>query len=390
MRILRALSAALLLVTSVLLVVGEDSPARAQSADEAEEDAERLRRQAEEADSLLSSAAGRREGIEDELLASMAELGRLNAELSRLSVHLDELRVAVARADADLGTITDDLTMQAVDAYVRAVSAPAAAVIGTDDAESAIVAATSLESTIGSDQAAIATLSIKRRELERLRQEFLAEEEAVAAVQTQMDAETEHLESLLAEADADLAQAVASARAADAAYRAALDAVDLAQAREAERQRQAEREATTTTTTTEVEAPGTTLATSTTSTTAAPPVQTTPTTAPPPPVDGGTFPPAVERWRPLVTAYFPTSRIDGALEVIGCESYGDPSAYNPYSGASGLFQFLPSTWATVSPRAGFGGASVFDAEANIGTAAWLTDYYASRGSDPWTAWACKP
>jgi hypothetical protein len=205
-----------------------------------------------------------------------------------------------------------------------------------------------------------------------------------------MDAETEHLESLLAEADADLAEAVANARAADVAYRAALDAVDLAQAREAERQRQAERDTTTTTTSAEVEAPGTTAATSTTSTTAATPVETTPTTAPPPPVEGGTFPPAVERWRSLVRAYFPTSRIDGALEVIHCESYGDPNAYNPYSGASGLFQFLPSTWATVSPRAGFGGASVFDAEANIGTAAWLTDYYASRGSDPWTAWACRP
>lgn len=389
MRFLRALSAALLLMTSLLLVVGEDPPARAQSVDEAEEDAERLRRQADEADSLLSSVAGRRAGIEDELLASMAELGRLNAELSRLSVHLDELRTAVARADTELGTIGEDLTMQVVDAYVRAVSAPAAAVIGTDDTESAIVAATSLESTIGSDQAAIAGLSIKRRELERLRQEFLAEEEAVAEVQAELDAETEHLESLLAEADADLARAAENARATDAAYRAALDAVDLAQAREAERQRQAERD-TTTTTTAAVEAPGTTATTSTTSTTSAAPVETTPTTAPPPPVQGGKFPPAVERWRPLVTAYFPTGQVDGALAVIRCESYGDPGAYNPYSGASGLFQFLPSTWATVSPRAGFGGASVFDAEANIGTAAWLTDYYASRGSDPWAAWACKP
>src|SRR5690606_17240662 len=182
--------------------------------------------------------------------ASMAELGRLNAELSRLSVHLDELRAAVARADTDLGSITDDLTMQAVDAYVRAVSTPAAAVIGTDDAESAIVAATSLESTIGSDQAAVANLTIQRRELERLRQEFLAEEEAVASVRAELDSETAHLEALLAEADAELAAAVATARAADADYRAALDAVDLAQAREAERQRQEDRASSTTTTTT--------------------------------------------------------------------------------------------------------------------------------------------
>jgi membrane-bound lytic murein transglycosylase B len=91
-----------------------------------------------------------------------------------------------------------------------------------------------------------------------------------------------------------------------------------------------------------------------------------------------------------VTAYFPADRVEGALQVIRCESYGDPDAYNPYSGAGGLFQFLPSTWATVSPRAGFAGADVFDGEANIGTAAWLTAYYASQGSDPWAAWACKP
>ncbi|HSJ33494.1 MAG TPA: transglycosylase SLT domain-containing protein [Acidimicrobiia bacterium] len=389
MRFLRALSAALLLMTSMLLVLGEDSPARAQSVDEAEEDAERLRRQAEEADSLLSSTASRRSGIEDELLASMAELGRLNAELSRLSVHLDELRVAVARADTDLGSITDDLTLQAVDAYVRAVSTPAAAVIGTDDAESAIVAATSLESTIGSDQAAVANLTIQRRELERLRQEFLAEEEAVAVVQAELDSETANLEALLAEADAELAAAVATARSADADYRAALDAVDLAQAREAERQRQEDRASSTTTTTTPATTGGEEDPPST-STTTAPPVSTTPTTAPPPPVQGGQFPPAVERWRPLVTAYFAPAQVDGALAVIRCESYGDPGAYNPYSGASGLFQFLPSTWATVSPRAGFEGASVFDAEANIGTAAWLTDYYSSRGSDPWSAWACRP
>jgi soluble lytic murein transglycosylase-like protein len=82
--------------------------------------------------------------------------------------------------------------------------------------------------------------------------------------------------------------------------------------------------------------------------------------------------------------------VEEALVVIQCESLGDPDAYNPYSGASGLFQFLPATWATVSPRAGFAGASPFDPEANIGTAAWLVDYYTSRGAHPWSAWTCRP
>lgn len=75
---------------------------------------------------------------------------------------------------------------------------------------------------------------------------------------------------------------------------------------------------------------------------------------------------------------------------MDCESNGDSSAYNPYSGASGLYQFIPSTWASASSQAGFGGASVFNGEANIGTTAWLTNYYASQGQDPWTPWSCKP
>lgn len=81
-------------------------------------------------------------------------------------------------------------------------------------------------------------------------------------------------------------------------------------------------------------------------------------------------------------AYFPADMVEPALRIIQCESLGDPDAYNPYSGASGLFQFLPGTWAVIAPKAGFSGVSVFDPEANIGAAAWLTAYYESLGRDP--------
>src|SRR5690606_12904670 len=129
--------------------------------------------------------------------------------------------------------------------------------------------------------------------------------------------------------------------------------------------------------------------TPTTATTTTSPPPTT-TTAPPAPLIGGPFRPEVERWRGLVAAYFPAERVDEALAVLGCESNGDPNAYNPYSGASGLFQFLPATWATVSPSAGFSESSVFDAEANLGTAAWLSSYFESRGASPWSPWTCRP
>jgi peptidoglycan hydrolase CwlO-like protein len=383
MRLFRALTAALLLVLSLGFVFGEPPAARAQDVDGAEDAADAAKRGAEAAEGLLAATANHRAGIEADLATSLTRLAEINAELTRVSVHLDGLRQNLAQADIEFASVSDDLQTQAVDAYVRAVTLTGTALIGTHDAESAIVAASSLESAIDSDQAQVAELAVKRRELERLREEYVVDQEQVRVLQAEADQEANHLEDLLAEADADLAAAAAAARAADAQYRAALDEVDTARAREAERQRENER----TTTTTSAVAPSTTLAPPTTTTTpGAPPVTTTTL----PPVSGGTFPPAVERWRPLVTTYFPADRVEGALQVIRCESYGDPDAYNPYSGAGGLFQFLPSTWATVSPRAGFAGADIFDGEANIGTAAWLTGYYAAQGSDPWAAWACKP
>ena len=58
------------------------------------------------------------------------------------------------------------------------------------------------------------------------------------------------------------------------------------------------------------------------------------------------------------------------LRVAWCESRYNPSAYNA-SGASGLFQFMPRTWAANSVRAGFGGASVWDPVASANTAAYM-------------------
>jgi uncharacterized protein YabE (DUF348 family) len=58
------------------------------------------------------------------------------------------------------------------------------------------------------------------------------------------------------------------------------------------------------------------------------------------------------------------------LRVAYCESRFNPGAYNA-SGASGLFQFLPSTWAANSVRAGYAGASPFDPVASANVAAWM-------------------
>lgn len=135
--------------------------------------------------------------------------------------------------------------------------------------------------------------------------------------------------------------------------------------------------------------PTTTTAPPTTTTTTTPPTTTTTppttTTAPPEaaPID---HPPEVEQWRSLVAAYWPAELVDEALSVIDCESNGDPDAVNSSSGASGLFQFLPSTWESASPQAGWDGADVFDPEANVATAYWLY----SQFEEPWQQWNCKP
>ena len=72
--------------------------------------------------------------------------------------------------------------------------------------------------------------------------------------------------------------------------------------------------------------------------------------------------------------------VEVAICVAEAESGFDPSAVNPATGAAGLFQFLPSTWASLSELAGWGAASVFDARANVAVAAWTVAEY---GWHPW-------
>lgn len=59
-------------------------------------------------------------------------------------------------------------------------------------------------------------------------------------------------------------------------------------------------------------------------------------------------------------------RVD-MLRVAQCESVLDPNVVNPASGVSGLFQFLPSTWATTP----YANEDIFDPVANAEAAAWM-------------------
>ena len=68
--------------------------------------------------------------------------------------------------------------------------------------------------------------------------------------------------------------------------------------------------------------------------------------------------------------------------VVTRESGGNPRAVNPSSGAGGLFQFLPSTWASL----GYSGAPQ---NASVATQyAAFQKLYAEMGRSPWASDGC--
>jgi surface rod structure-forming protein G/transglycosylase-like protein with SLT domain/uncharacterized protein DUF348 len=71
------------------------------------------------------------------------------------------------------------------------------------------------------------------------------------------------------------------------------------------------------------------------------------------------------------------------LRVAWCESRYNSYAVNARSGAAGLFQFMPATWAANSVRAGYAGASVFDPVASANVAAYMFAH-GQAGQ-----WSCK-
>ena len=105
-----------------------------------------------------------------------------------------------------------------------------------------------------------------------------------------------------------------------------------------------------------------------------------PPSTPPPP---RTYASGVEQWRGLVETYFAPADVPWAMRVMACESGGDPNIKNKNSSASGLMQFIRSTWDWVAPPLGYGthaSGAVFDPEANIHAASWL---FYNGGSSHW-------
>lgn len=383
MRFLRFFST--VVATSLVLSIPVvDWPlAMAQSVTDAESEADEARERADAAAGLVDEAVAERDVIEMRLAETISRANDISAQLSIVGTSLDRTSEQLGFADVELAGIQSRIEVQAVDAYMTVLSSPTVSLVNSTSVEEAMVASSVVEDVVANGQETVDELVIKRRGLEDIKNRYLSEQAEFANLEAALNAELESLEKLFSEADAAVGEAMRAAQEADAEYRAALSAVDLARTREAERRRQEERS--TTTTSPPATSPPTTSGPSPTTT--APPNTTTSTSG----GGGGPWdhPPAVEQWRPLVRQYFPSNRVEEALRIIDCESNGDPNAYNPYSGASGLFQFLPSTWASTAPKAGWGGHSVFEPEPNISSAAWLANRYEELGSYYWQAWSCR-
>lgn len=93
---------------------------------------------------------------------------------------------------------------------------------------------------------------------------------------------------------------------------------------------------------------------------------------PPPPGSGG------DGLAAIYAVFGNSPGLSWALRVANCESHYNPLAVNRSSGASGLFQFMPSTW-----NANFPGQNIWDPNAQARGA--LVFYNAGRQS----AWTCK-
>ena len=127
-----------------------------------------------------------------------------------------------------------------------------------------------------------------------------------------------------------------------------------------------------------------------------------------------TWPAPAERWRSVchhyLTQYGGTKyqadesrTLDLMLGVCHFESAGDPHAIcrvewigtpppgydgTPATRASGLFQHIPAYFVSRAKAAGFEGGSIFDVDANVGTACWLLwDGWHPETAPNWQHWS---
>ncbi len=310
----------------------------------AQTDLQRAKDEAEDAeaesDSARSSVRTQRAQLSETGAALAIAFGEYRArteELEALTLTIATVREEVQVIERTLAAARDQALDQAVEVYTSAVAGTGlfSLFVGSSPAD-AVIAAGVLDDLAQAERSHVANYVALRSDLDRRKAELDTRQGEMAEVRAVAESTKLDLEVLYAEVAEELAAAEARVRAADAAYAEALDAI------EKERRRLAMLR-------------------------------------------------GAESWRSLVEIYFPEDLVQEALAIIQCESRGNTDAVNPTSGASGLFQFLESTWSWASVEAGFPGASRFDPEANTAAAAWLVDASIQTNHQwgRWGHWACR-
>jgi len=87
-------------------------------------------------------------------------------------------------------------------------------------------------------------------------------------------------------------------------------------------------------------------------------------------------------WSNLIQDHFESKDHETAYRVIGCESWGIPTAKNPTSTAKGLWQFIDKTWTWVESKLKIKG-SAFDPHLSTHYASFLV-YNTEQGWGHWS------
>lgn len=311
--------------------------AHASEVDDAREVAEAAKTDRDQAAAANDEARAARDELADRVVDALGRLRRANEDAAdSANRHIDlmaDIGELEERAALLRGTIND----RAVEAYMRSAFGTSLVLWQAESFEEVALLSETAREAAESSHDEIATLRATRVSLEGARQAAATEAARTAELTRYAEGVHDELEALFLEADAVAAATLANLELTEIAYGRALTELE-----EAERRAAA-------------------LA-------------------------------GVEHWRPLVETHFPPDLVEEALRVMKCESGGNPDAVNASSGASGLFQFLDTTWAWAAPQAGMAGRSRFDPVANVASAAWLVDY-TIRTNHPrgrWAHWTCQP
>jgi hypothetical protein len=301
-------------------------------------EADRAAAQVDEAVDALADAEAQRAVVLDDLVAAVTEWTDVVEGQTAVAFGVAELRDTVAEHERAVAGLRDAIRERVVDAYMTGGVGLLDTFVVADTFTDVATAEFVLEAMTRSADADLDELVQSRSDLDELREQLAADEALLATRSEEVATMVDELDILFADADGAVAASHEALLAADAEYRAAYEL--LQEMLELQRA-------------------------------------------------GGQ---GTDRWRSIVEHYFPPDRVEQALEVMWCESRGNPKATHPVSGAAGLFQFMEGTWNWVAPQAGYGGASRYDPEANIAGAAWLLNWSIEQEHrlGAWGRWTCQP